>query len=130
MEGPVADVMRGVLDGHVVLSREIAERGRYPAIDVLASVSRALPNAATKDELALIARARQLLGAYDRVELMLQSGLYSPGSDPTTDAAVDSWEDLDAFVASSSEEGFDANFARLAQIVNRDSASGSAPSPA
>lgn len=130
MEGPVADVMRGVLDGHVVLSREIAERGRYPAIDVLASVSRALPNAATKDELALIARARQLLGAYDRAELMLQSGLYSPGSDPTTDAAVDSWEDLDAFVASSSEEGFDANFARLAQIVNRDSASGSAPSPA
>jgi flagellum-specific ATP synthase len=48
MEGPVADIMRGVLDGHIVLSREIAERGRFPAIDVLASVSRALPAAATE----------------------------------------------------------------------------------
>jgi flagellum-specific ATP synthase len=117
MEGPVADIMRGVLDGHVVLSREIAERGRFPAIDVLASVSRALPDAATERELSLITRARHLLGSYARAELMLQSGLYVQGSDPTTDAAVALWDDLDAFVATGSAGSIDASFAKLAEIL-------------
>ena len=79
MEGPVADVMRGVLDGHVLLDREIAERGRYPAIDLLRSVSRALPGAVSAEELRLIGRARQLLGAHDRSEMMIRAGLYSAG---------------------------------------------------
>ena len=99
MDGPVADVMRGVLDGHVVLTREIAERGRFPAVDLLRSVSRALPAAADADENRIITRARQLLGAYDRAELMVQSGLYAPGSDPVVDAAVSVWPGLDAFIA-------------------------------
>ncbi|WP_439137023.1 FliI/YscN family ATPase [Roseicyclus sp.] len=99
MEGPLADVMRGVLDGHVLLSREIAERGRYPAIDVLRSVSRALPAAATADENRVIARARQLMGAYDRAELMVQSGLYVAGHDALTDRAIAAWPGLDSFVS-------------------------------
>jgi flagellum-specific ATP synthase len=119
MDGPVADIMRGVLDGHVVLSREIAERGRYPAIDVLASVSRALPAAATADEMSLITRARQLLGAHARAELMLQSGLYTPGSDAITDAAVEVWDELDAFLARPSAGGFEASFAQLEEILSR-----------
>ncbi len=113
MEGPVADVMRGVLDGHIVLSREIAERGRYPAIDVLRSVSRSLPNCATGEETALIARARQLLGAYDRAELMVQSGLYSPGADALTDAAVTAWPRLDAFVGKTAGVSIEESFASL-----------------
>jgi flagellum-specific ATP synthase len=76
MEGPVADIIRGVLDGHVVLDRRIAERGRYPAIDLLRSVSRSLPDAASPEENRLIGEARRLLGAYERAELMIQSGLY------------------------------------------------------
>jgi flagellum-specific ATP synthase len=99
MEGPIADVMRGVLDGHVVLSREIAERGRYPAIDLLRSVSRALPGAARPEEVKLIARARQLLGAHDRSEMMIRAGLYTPGSDSVTDAAIAAYPALDAFIA-------------------------------
>jgi flagellum-specific ATP synthase len=117
MDGPVADIMRGVLDGHIVLSREIAERGRFPAIDALASVSRALPGAATGPELSLIGRARQLLGAHAKAELMLQSGLYVAGSDPTTDAAVAVWDDLDGFVSMPSAGSVEQSFARLEEIL-------------
>ena len=119
MDGPVADVMRGVLDGHVVLDRGIAERGRYPAIDLLRSVSRALPAAASPEENTILTRARQLLGAYDRAALMVQSGLYTPGADALTDAAVRAWPDLDAFVGAASEGGITGSFDRLAGIIDR-----------
>lgn len=113
MDEPVADLMRGVLDGHVVLDREIAERGRFPAIDVLRSVSRALPAAASEDENAAIAAARRLMSAYGRAELMVQAGLYEAGSDPQTDAAIAAWPALDAFMARSGEEGVAASFEAL-----------------
>jgi flagellum-specific ATP synthase len=99
MEEPVADILRGVLDGHVVLDRRIAERGRFPAIDLLRSVSRSLPEAASAEENALIIEARRLLGAYDRAEMMIQAGLYSAGSDPLIDRAIRHWPLLDAFLA-------------------------------
>ncbi len=98
MEEPVADILRGVLDGHVVLDREIAERGRFPAIDVLRSVSRSLPDAASETENGLIARARARLGTYDKAALMIQAGLYNSGSDAAIDAAIETWPHLDAFV--------------------------------
>lgn len=106
MEEPVADILRGVLDGHVVLDRKIAERGRFPAIDLLRSLSRSLPDAASGPENELITKARRLLGAYDRAELMIQAGLYAAGSDPLVDHAVKVWPDLDAFI--SEEEPMDA----------------------
>jgi flagellum-specific ATP synthase len=118
MEGPVADVMRGVLDGHVLLSREIAERGRYPAVDLLRSVSRALPAAARPEEAQLIARARQLLGAYDRAEMMVRAGLYTPGSDAVTDAAVAAWPALDAFVGAPAGATLEESFTRLREILD------------
>jgi flagellum-specific ATP synthase len=117
MEGHVADVMRGVLDGHVLLSREIAERGRYPAIDLLRSVSRALPGAASPEEGKLITRARQLLGAYDRAEIMIQAGLYAAGSDPVTDAAVIAWPGLDGFVGARAGATFESSFTQLRGIL-------------
>lgn len=118
MEGPVADVMRGTLDGHVVLSRDIAERGRYPAIDLLRSVSRSLPGAANELENKMIMRARQLLGAYDRAEMMLQAGLYSPGADPVTDGAVKVWSDLDAFIGSEAAVDIGQTFNLLRKILS------------
>ncbi|GAB4387267.1 FliI/YscN family ATPase [Albidovulum sp.] len=117
LEEPVADIMRGVLDGHVVLDRAIAERDRFPAIDLLRSVSRALPRAASAEENALIARARQLLGAYDRAELMIQAGLYAPGSDPLVDAAIRVWPALDAFLSEPQPRGVEESFRRLAAIL-------------
>ncbi len=117
MEEPVADILRGVLDGHVVLDRRIAERGRFPAIDLLRSVSRSLPEAASREENHLIAEARRLLGAYDRAEMMIQAGLYAGGSDPLIDRAIKVWPALDAFVAEDAPEGIDSSFARLAAAL-------------
>jgi flagellum-specific ATP synthase len=119
MDEPVADILRGVLDGHVVLDRRVAERGRYPAIDLLRSVSRSLPDAASAEENDLIAKARRLLGAWDRAELMVQSGLYAAGSDPMVDAAIRVWPALDAFLAESApDDGVAGSFARLAAILS------------
>ena len=118
MEEPVADILRGVLDGHVVMDRKIAERGRFPAIDLLRSVSRSLPGAASADENLLIAEARRLLGAWDRAEMMIQAGLYAKGSDPLIDAAMRVWPALDAFLAEDApREGIDGSFARLAAAL-------------
>jgi flagellum-specific ATP synthase len=114
MEEPVADILRGVLDGHVVLDRRIAERGRFPAIDLLRSVSRSLPEAATEEENDLIGEARRLLGAYDRAELMIQAGLYAAGSDPVIDRAIKVWPLLDGFLAEAAPaSGIEGSFERL-----------------
>ena len=118
MEEPVADILRGVLDGHVVLDRRIAERGRFPAIDLLRSVSRSLPEAATEDENTLIAEARRLLGSYDRAEMMIQAGLYAHGTDPVIDAAIKVWPALDAFLAEDAPSGVDDSFQRLADCLS------------
>ncbi|MCI4661486.1 MAG: FliI/YscN family ATPase [Neomegalonema sp.] len=116
MEEPVADITRGILDGHIILSREIAERGRFPAIDVRRSVSRSLPDAASDAENAMISRARALLATYEQAAPMIQIGLYNAGSDPQIDEAIRVWPALDAFFAEHSE-GPEAAFARLAQIL-------------
>ena len=117
MEEPVADILRGVLDGHVVLDRNIAERGRFPAIDLLRSVSRALPEAATDDENALISQGRKLLGQYSKSEMMIQSGLYTAGSDSVLDQAIAAWPDLDAFLTQAETKNSSASFQRLAACI-------------
>jgi flagellum-specific ATP synthase len=118
MDGTIADILRGVLDGHVVMDRKIAERGRYPAIDLLRSVSRSLPEAATEDENTLLTDARRLLGAYDRAELIIQAGLYARGSDPLIDEAIRIWPALDGFLAEPApEDGIVGSFRRLAEVL-------------
>ncbi|SEL26643.1 FliI/YscN family ATPase [Roseovarius nanhaiticus] len=126
MDEPVADILRGVLDGHVVMDRAIAERGRYPAIDVLRSVSRSLPRAATDDENALLMRVRRMMGAYDRSETMIRAGLYATGSDPDLDIAIRAWPELDSYLAEPEQNGTKSSFDRLALILRRAEA---APGP-
>lgn len=127
MEAPVADILRGTLDGHVVLSRAVAERGRFPAVDLPRSVSRSLPDAATPAENRLIGRARAALAAYDAAEVMIGAGLYQPGGDARLDAAVALWPGLDAFLAEAAPDGVDGSFARLAAVLGPESASAPAP---
>jgi flagellum-specific ATP synthase len=117
MDEPVADITRGVLDGHVVLDRGIAERGRFPAVDVRRSVSRSLPGIASAEENALLARLRRVLTAYENAALMIQSGLYAPGSDPAVDEAIALWPGIDAFFAERAPDGVAASFERLRAIL-------------
>jgi flagellum-specific ATP synthase len=85
---PVADAVRGTLDGHIVLDRRIAEGGRYPAIDVLRSLSRAVPGCNAPEENGLTSRARALLALHDDMKDMVRLGAYRAGSDPSVDEAM------------------------------------------
>jgi flagellum-specific ATP synthase len=118
MEEPIADITRGVLDGHIVLDREIAERGRFPAVDVRRSVSRSLPGVASEAENAMISRVRRVLTAYENAALMIQTGLYARGSDPAIDEAILLWPKLDAFFTERSQDGVEASFERLASLLD------------
>ena len=97
MNDPVADEVRSLLDGHIVLSRKLAERGHYPAVDVLASLSRILSNVAEPVHIRAGTALRRLLSAYQQIELMLKLGEYQPGNDALTDLAVDSRQALVGF---------------------------------
>jgi len=124
MDEPIADILRGVLDGHIILDREIAERGRFPAIDVGRSVSRSLPDAASDTENHLISEVRKHLGSYEQSEVMIRAGLYAEGADPILDKAVRLWPELDAFFARSEHDGIGASFDRLGLILRRGAGPG------
>ncbi len=88
MEDPIADSLRAILDGHIVLSRDLAERGQFPAIDVLTSVSRAMPLVTQDLHRELATHMRRLLAAYRDAEDLIQVGAYAKGSDPIVDEAI------------------------------------------
>lgn len=100
---PVADMVRGILDGHIVLSRKIAERGRYPAIDVLRSVSRSLPKAATDQQNQILQLFRSLMMTYDEIAPMVRAGLYEFGKDPAADMAYTLFPELDRYLTENSD---------------------------
>ncbi|MDB5372205.1 MAG: fliI [Belnapia sp.] len=85
---PVADAVRGILDGHVVLDRGIGERGRYPAVDVLRSLSRTVPGCQTPGEAGLMRRARAILALHADMADLVRLGAYRPGADPAVDEAI------------------------------------------
>jgi flagellum-specific ATP synthase len=87
-QDPIADAARGILDGHIVLSRELAESGHYPAIDVEKSVSRVMTSVAEPPHLEAARRFRQLHARLTKARDLIQLGAYSPGSDPELDTAV------------------------------------------
>jgi len=87
-QDPIADAARGILDGHIVLSRELAEAGHYPAIDVERSVSRVMTNVASQQHIEASRRFRQLLAKYNKARDLIQLGAYAPGHDTELDTAV------------------------------------------
>jgi flagellum-specific ATP synthase len=101
---PVADAVRGILDGHIVMDRKIAERGRYPAIDVLKSVSRLMPMCHTDKENGLVREARQLMAAYADMEELIRIGAYKAGSDPTIDRAIAKRPGIEAVLSQNRDE--------------------------
>jgi type III secretion protein N (ATPase) len=104
MDEPIADEVRGILDGHVVLSRELAARGHWPAIDVLPSLSRLMTTVAEAPHRAAAARLREWLAAHERHRDLIVMGAYERGSDAATDAAMERWDALTAFLRQTTDE--------------------------
>ncbi|NOV22518.1 FliI/YscN family ATPase [Cupriavidus necator] len=96
---PIAEEVRSILDGHIVLSRKLASAGQYPPVDVLQSVSRVMPQVAAGAHARAAARLRQLLAKHQEMELLLQIGEYRPGADPVADAAVAAIHNIRAYLA-------------------------------
>jgi len=116
---PIADAVRGILDGHIVMERAIAERGRYPAINVLKSISRLMPMCHTAEENTLVARAKELLALYGEMEELIRIGAYKPGADAQVDEAVRVRPALDALLAQHRDERttIQDSFAMLAEAL-------------
>ncbi len=116
---PISDAVRAILDGHIVLERAIAERGRYPAINVLRSVSRSMPRSADPAYLDVLARARQVMATYADMEELIRLGAYRPGSSPDVDEAIRLHRPLEAFLAQGKEESTSMaeGYRQLAQIL-------------
>ena len=101
---PIADAVRGILDGHIVMERSIAERGRFPAINVLKSISRTMPGCQLPHERQIVKSARQALSAYSNMEELIRIGAYRAGSDPQIDRAIQLNPDLEAFLSQDKDE--------------------------
>jgi flagellum-specific ATP synthase len=121
---PIADAVRGILDGHIVMQRAIAERGRYPAINVLKSVSRTMPRSADPAYLGVLGRARQVMATYADMEELIRLGAYRPGSSAEVDEAIRLHGPLEAFLAQAKDERTSIleGYQRLEQILSASAA--------
>ena len=115
MDEPVADAVRGILDGHVVLTRQLAERGHFPAVDVLKSVSRTVPQCLTAEENQSVMQLRRVMATYSDMEELIRLGAYSRGSDPAVDEAIKVMPGVEAFLRQAPGEttGMAESFGKL-----------------
>ncbi len=126
---PIADAARAILDGHIVLSRRLAESGLYPAIDIEASISRAMHSIATREQLELANRFKQVYSTYQQNRDLITVGAYRRGSDPRVDMAVDQWPRMLDFLRQDMFDpvGVDRSYADLKQLVTQFAAPTAAP---
>lgn len=119
---PISDAVRGIVDGHIVMERAIADRGRYPAINVLKSVSRSLPRAFTEPQRAIFRKSKQVISAYENMAELIQLGAYRRGSDPNVDEAILVYPEIEEFLTQNKGDHskIDDGFARLAAILRMD----------
>jgi flagellum-specific ATP synthase len=105
MNDPIADAVRSILDGHIVLTRELATQNHYPAIDVLESVSRLTRDLSTPDQQQLTSRARQAMATHRKNQDLINIGAYPPGTNPAIDLSVHLHEPLKSFLCQPVEQG-------------------------
>jgi type III secretion protein N (ATPase) len=98
MTEPVADETRSILDGHIVLSRDLAAANHYPAVDVLASVSRVMSAIVSPEHREAAGKLRRMLARYKEVQLLVRLGEYKKGNDPETDDAIERMDRINAFL--------------------------------
>ena len=118
-QDPIADAARAILDGHVVLSRRIAESGHYPAIDVEASISRVMHEIVPHEHTQLARRFKQALSTWQQNRDLIAIGAYQKGADPRIDAAIAAWPAMQKFLQQDVQErvAYDASIAALAQMM-------------
>ncbi len=116
---PIADAVRGILDGHIVLERAVAERGRYPAINILRSISRTMPACNSETESGLVGTARGYLATYEDMAELIRLGAYRKGSDAKVDEAIAYYPAIEQFLAQKKGERADlaSGYAALAQVL-------------
>lgn len=131
-QDPIADAARAILDGHIVLSRHLAETGHYPAIDIEASISRVMASIVPLEQISLVHRFKQVLSMYQRNRDLIAIGAYKPGNDPTIDDAIARYPQLEAFLQQGMHErvGHEQAVAHLESLfqpsIRRNSAGQSA----
>jgi flagellum-specific ATP synthase len=118
LDEPISDAVRSVLDGHIVLSRRLSRRNHYPAIDVLDSISRCMPEVVSPEHLALSGRIKDLMAAYRENEDLIQIGAYSPGTNDRVDRAIKIHDRLGFFLRQDRQEtsGFEKMLSNLKEI--------------
>lgn len=121
MDEPIADAVRGISDGHIVLSRQLAAKNHYPAIDVLASISRVMPKVTTKEHKIVASHLRDLLASYKESEDLITVGAYARGSNPKIDKAIAIYDDLTNLLRQQVEESFtiDELFDKMLDIARK-----------
>jgi flagellum-specific ATP synthase len=119
-QDPIADSARAILDGHIVLSRALADQGHYPAIDIEASISRVLPNLVSPQQLRLVQRFKAHYARYQRSRDLISVGAYSPGNDPVLDQAIAIHPQLEAFLQQGMREcqPYAGSVSQLATLLN------------
>lgn len=104
---PITDTARGILDGHIVLSRKLAQKNHYPAIDVLASISRVMSSIATKEHKTMAGKLKNVMATYQAAEDLINIGAYKAGSNNNIDYAIEKIDQVNAFLCQSTEDKFD-----------------------
>jgi flagellum-specific ATP synthase len=120
---PIADAVRGILDGHVVMERSIAEKGRFPAINITKSISRTMPRCNNDEENAIVIKARRIMSTYEEMEELIKLGAYRRGSDRGIDEAIHFYPLLEAFLSQKIEESTTLPdcYAMLGEILGQTS---------
>lgn len=129
LQDPIADAARAILDGHIVLSRSLAEEGVYPAIDIEASISRAMPNIVPEAQLKNMQRFKQLLSRYEKNRDLIAIGAYTKGADPEIDEAIEKFPYLRSFVQQGLKAPvyFPESVANLSVLVGTEKAGKASP---
>ncbi len=119
---PISDAVRSILDGHIMLTRELAERGHYPAIDPLQSVSRVMPDVVDKTHLALARKTVEILATYRKAEDLINIGAYVSGSNPRIDYAIRMIDKINSYLTQPVEQGADLeeSISRLQRILGEE----------
>jgi type III secretion protein N (ATPase) len=118
MEEPIADEVRGILDGHIILNRALGARNHWPAVDILPSLSRVMTGIVTDEHKKAAAKLREVLATYEKQRDLIILGAYQYGTDPKTDYAIDKIEEVEAFLRQNTDDydTFDTTVGKLCAI--------------